>query len=265
MKKFFPTQRRTLALIAVLVPLVALFGYVALRAGPLAPVPVTVTTVASEAIAPALFGIGTVEARYTHKIGPTFAGRVKQVDVQPGEHVKAGQLLAEMDPIDLDDKTSAQGAAIKRADAGVAAVQAQIQELSVRRAFAQTQASRYDKLRAARSVSDEAAEAKRNEYQVAQASLSTARANLAAARQDLALGRRSGRAGAPAREPESGVAGRRPGEPARRRRRNDRDCGAGRGRSGRTRQRLDQRALRSAARRGVARRAASADRAAFAR
>ena len=186
MKKFFPTQRRTLALIAVLVPLVALFGYVALRAGPLAPVPVTVTTVASEAIAPALFGIGTVEARYTHKIGPTFAGRVKQVDVQPGEHVKAGQLLAEMDPIDLDDKISAQGAAIKRADAGVAAVQAQIQELSVRRAFAQTQASRYDKLRAARSVSDEAAEAKRNEYQVAQASLSTARANLAAARQDLA-------------------------------------------------------------------------------
>ncbi|MEO8250169.1 MAG: efflux RND transporter periplasmic adaptor subunit, partial [Burkholderiales bacterium] len=186
MKKFFPTQRRTLALIAVLVPLVLLFGYVALRAGPLAPVPVTVTTVASEAIAPALFGIGTVEARYTHKIGPTFAGRLRQVAVQPGEHVKAGQLLAEMDPVDLGDKISAQGAAIKRADAGVAAVQAQIQELTVRRAFAQTQASRYDKLLAARAVSDEAAEAKRNEYQVAQASLSTARANLAAAQQELA-------------------------------------------------------------------------------
>ena len=151
MKKFFPTQRRTLALIAVLVPLVLLFGYVALRAGPLAPVPVTVTTVASEAIAPALFGIGTVEARYTHKIGPTFAGRLRQVAVQPGEHVKAGQLLAEMDPVDLGDKISAQGAAIKRADAGVAAVQAQIQELTVRRAFAQTQASRYDKLLAARA------------------------------------------------------------------------------------------------------------------
>ncbi|MEO9101753.1 MAG: efflux RND transporter periplasmic adaptor subunit [Burkholderiaceae bacterium] len=186
MKNLFLTHRRTLALIAVLVPLIALFGYVALRAGPLASVPVTVTKVLSEAIAPALFGIGTVEARYTHKIGPTFAGRLRQVAVQPGEHVKAGQLLAEMDPIDLDDKISAQDATIKRADAGVDAVQAQIQELTVRRAFAQTQASRYDKLRAARAVSGEAAEAKRNEYQVAQASLSTARANLAAARQELA-------------------------------------------------------------------------------
>ena len=36
---------RTLALIAVLVPLAALFVWVALRSGPLAPVPVTVSTI----------------------------------------------------------------------------------------------------------------------------------------------------------------------------------------------------------------------------
>ena len=63
--KTLPLQRRTLALIAVIVPLMALLVYVALRSGPLAPVAVTEAKVESRAISPALFGVGTVEARYT--------------------------------------------------------------------------------------------------------------------------------------------------------------------------------------------------------
>ncbi|MBU2754026.1 hypothetical protein HFU84_13265 [Acidithiobacillus sp. CV18-2] len=51
---------RTLLLLAVLVPILILFGYVALRSGSLAPVSVTTTKVASRALQPALFGIGTV-------------------------------------------------------------------------------------------------------------------------------------------------------------------------------------------------------------
>ena len=113
--------------------LAGLVRYVALRSGPLAPVPVTVATVESSAITPALFGIGTVEARYTHKIGPTFAGRLKRVEVKPGDQVKAGQLLGEMDPVDLDDRIGAQEAALKRAEASVLAVEAQIQEASARK------------------------------------------------------------------------------------------------------------------------------------
>ena len=66
MKKFLSTHGRTLALAGVLVLLLGLLAYVALRAGPLAPVPVTLATVESREITPALFGIGTVEARYTH-------------------------------------------------------------------------------------------------------------------------------------------------------------------------------------------------------
>jgi multidrug efflux pump subunit AcrA (membrane-fusion protein) len=87
MKHFLSTHGRSLALIGVLVPLLALFVYVALRSGPLAPVPVTVAAVEAQSITPALFGIGTVEARYTHKIGPTFAGRVNQLDVIVGDLV----------------------------------------------------------------------------------------------------------------------------------------------------------------------------------
>ena len=63
--KSLPLQGRTWALLGVIVPLLALFIYVGLRSGPLAPVAVTVVDVESRAVAPALFGIGTVEARYT--------------------------------------------------------------------------------------------------------------------------------------------------------------------------------------------------------
>ena len=83
-------QRRTLALAAVVVPMLVLFVYVALRSGPLAPVAVTVATVESRPITPSLFGIGTVQARYTYRIGPTVPGRVKHLQVHVGEQVKAG-------------------------------------------------------------------------------------------------------------------------------------------------------------------------------
>ena len=92
--KRFPLQRRTLAVLAVLLPLAGLLGYVALRSGPLAPVAVTEAVAARRALQPAVFGIGTVEARHTLRIGPTVAGRVQQVNVDVGDSVRAWQLLA---------------------------------------------------------------------------------------------------------------------------------------------------------------------------
>jgi RND family efflux transporter MFP subunit len=165
--KRLPVQKSTLAVLAVLIPLLALFVYVALRSGPLAPIPATVTTVENKSIAPALFGIGTVEARYTYKIGPTFAGRVKKVEVQVGDQVKAGQMLGEMDPVDLDDRIRAQDAALKRA-------KAQLDETLARRDYARTQAERYELLLEARSTSEELVVTRRYELQVAEAGLNAA-------------------------------------------------------------------------------------------
>lgn len=175
--KRLPLQKRTLALLAVIIPLVLLFIYVALRSGPLAPVAVTVAPVESRAIAPALFGIGTVEARYTYKIGPTFAGRVKRLDVHVGDVVKAGQVLGEMDPVDLDDRVRAQDAAFKRA-------QAAVREATARQAYAQSQARRYEELFATRAVSEETVTTKRQELQIADAVLAAARQDLARTRSD---------------------------------------------------------------------------------
>jgi HlyD family secretion protein len=185
MKKLLATYGKNGGLVAVLVLLLGLLAYVALRAGPLAPVAVTVSTVKSRALTPALFGIGTVEAKTTHKIGLTFAGRVKRVEVQTGDHVTKGQLLGEMDPVDLDDKIGAQEALVKRANANVLAVEASIQDVGARRMFAETQLKRYEQLLTAHAVSEEAIETKRQELQVTRAALLAARANLEASHQEL--------------------------------------------------------------------------------
>ncbi|MGE0582030.1 MAG: efflux RND transporter periplasmic adaptor subunit [Steroidobacteraceae bacterium] len=175
--KHLPLKRRTLALLAVIVPLLALLAYVALRSGPLAPVAVTVATVDSRTITPSLFGIGIIGARYTYKIGPTFAGRVKRLDVHVGDRVKAGQILGEMDPVDLDDRVRSQVSALKRAEAA-------LREMAARQAFAQSQARRYEQLFVARSVSEEMVTTKRQELQIADAALAAAQEEVARARSD---------------------------------------------------------------------------------
>lgn len=164
-------QRRTLGLIAVIAPLLVLFIYVALRSGPLAPIAVTTDTVKARAVTPMRFGIGTVEARYTYTIGPTFAGRVKRLDVHVGDTVKAGQVLGEMDPVDLDDRVRSQEAGLKRA-------QAVLREAEARRSYARTQAHRYEQLFMVRSTSEETVTTKLQELQIADAALSAAREEL---------------------------------------------------------------------------------------
>lgn len=164
-----PLQRRTLALLAVVVPLLALFIYVVLRSGPLAPVEVTVATVQNRPVGPSLFGIGTVAARSTYKIGPTVSGRLLTLAVEVGDSVKAGQVLGEMDPVDLDERLKAQQAAVRR-------VQAAQQEVQARQQHAQVQAQRYRDLLAVRSTSEELTATRQQELQVANAALEAARA-----------------------------------------------------------------------------------------
>jgi len=173
----FPLRGRALALVAAIVPLLILFIYVGLRSGPLAPVAVTVTSVTSEAVSPALFGIGTVEARHTHKIGPIFAGRIRRLDVQVGDQVKAGQVLGEMDPVDLEDRGRSLEAAVRRAEAV-------LREAEARHAFASTQAQRYDELYVSRSVSEELRGTKRQELQIAAAARAVAQAEVVRVRSD---------------------------------------------------------------------------------
>lgn len=178
-------NRRTITLLLVLLPLLLVFGYVVTSSGPLSPIPVTVTQVKRQAIEPALFGIGTVEARYRYSIGPNMTGRVLRVEVHVGDRVTAGQLLGEMDPVDMDNKIASGDAAIKRATALLAVTEAQVKDAVARTGYAQSQAERYKRLAQQGTVSKEVAEARQQEYQVAEAGLSAARANLNAASGEL--------------------------------------------------------------------------------
>lgn len=184
MKSAGPLLRRfSLALVAL--ALLAGIAFVFLRSGPLAPVRVTVSEVERGSVSPSLFGIGTVEARRAYLIGPTVAGRVLRVLVDVGERVEPGQLLAEMDPVDLDARVASLDAAIARAASTVAASDAQRRDAQARRKVAEANAKRYEELGRQEFVSSSAVEIRVQESNSAIAATQAAEANLAGARQEL--------------------------------------------------------------------------------
>ena len=186
MKPFSELVSRRSGLLLLALLLLAAFAFLVLRSGPLAPIRVTVAAAEEGTLTPALFGIGTVEARRAYLIGPTSAGRVLKVLVDVGEVVKAGQLLAEMDPVDLDERVLALDASIARANSAIAAAEAQRQDALARSRLAVMNTRRYVDLGEKKFVSTSAVEAKQQEQASAQAVISAAEANLAGASQDMA-------------------------------------------------------------------------------
>lgn len=176
-------RRAGLAVLAA--ALVVAFAFVVLRSGPLAPIRVTVAPVEEGVVTPALFGIGTVEARRSYLIGPISSGRVLRVLADVGETVKAGQLVAEMDPVDLDERILALDASIARAGSVIAASEAQRQDALARGQLAVMNTRRYLDLGEKKFVSTSAVETKQQEQASAQAVISAAQANLAGASQDM--------------------------------------------------------------------------------
>ena len=171
-------SRRTLAIVAVLVPLAGLLGYVALRSGPLAPVAVTVVKVEDRALHPAIYGVGNVEAKQVHRIGPTSPGRLLRLNAEVGDTVKVGQLLGEMDPVDNDDRLRSQEALVRR-------TAAMLEDATSRHAHAATQVRRYDQLFAEKATSEELLAARNQDLQLATALRAAAREDQARAQSDL--------------------------------------------------------------------------------
>lgn len=176
---------RTLALGAVGLVFLAGFGWVVATQGPLAPVKVTVASAAEATLPRSLFGIATVEARRSYAIGPTVAGRVARVLVDQGDRIAEGQLLAEMDPVDLEARQAAGVAAAARAGDLARSAQAALAESTSRARLAQASAERYADLRRKNFVSQEAADAKSHEAAAGAAAREAALAALAAAREEV--------------------------------------------------------------------------------
>jgi HlyD family secretion protein len=184
MKLKIPSSKVLMLGLLALLLLVAIV-FVIRRAGPLAPVRVTVVQATEGSLTPALYGMGTVEARRSYLIGPTSAGRVLRVLVDAGDTVRAGQLLAEMDPVDMDNRLVALDASLARASSVIVAADAQTVDAAARRELAAISARRYVELGQQSFVSSGAVEAKVQEQTSAEAGARAAQANLSAARQDL--------------------------------------------------------------------------------
>ncbi|ABD71326.1 secretion protein HlyD [Rhodoferax ferrireducens T118] len=180
-----PLLLRRLALGALALALVSAIAFVSLRTGPLAPIKITVTQVHEGTLGPAIFGIGTVEARRSWMVGPTVAGRVLNVKVDVGDVVKAGQLLAEMDPIDLEQRLSALDASLARAGSAQTAAQAQLKDATARRALAAANTQRNQDLARQNFISPGALDARLQEQASADAAVQAAQANLAGSGQDM--------------------------------------------------------------------------------
>jgi hypothetical protein len=100
-------------------------AFVVMRSGPLAPTRVTVVQATEGRLTPAA-------VRHRHGRGPTQlpdradGGRPRAVGGRRrGRHGQAGQLLAEMDPVDLDERAAALDASVARAGSAMAAADAQ--------------------------------------------------------------------------------------------------------------------------------------------
>jgi len=161
-----------------------LLGWLGTNRGPLAPTKVTLAKVEQGPLVASTFGIGIVEARRSYTLGPTLASRVARVLVDQGDAVRAGQLLAELDPVDLEDRVASGQFAAQRAASAIGAAEAQLAEAGSRAQLAGASARRYAELRAQGFVSQEATDAKAHEANAAKAAADAAAAQLAVSRRD---------------------------------------------------------------------------------
>ena len=176
---------RRLALGALALAVLGGMAFVVVRSGPLAPVKVTVARVDTGRVSPAVFGLGTVEARRSWMVGPTVAGRVLRVAVDVGDTVAPGQLLAEMDPVDLDQRLAALDASLARARSAQTAAQAQVLDATARQQLSAGNLRRNEDLARQAFISPGALEGRQQELASANAALQTAQANAAGTGQDL--------------------------------------------------------------------------------
>lgn len=179
------SKLKLVLIIASVGAFVAAFFWLLTTRGPLAPVGVQTGSVVRGDVSPSVFGIGTVDARLSFSVGPVTPGRVLRVLVDQGEAVKAGQLLAEMDPVDMDLRVQAAKSAGSRSRQSVRVAEAQVKEAESRVKLAKINRDRDRALYQKGVISMQAVDASNSEAERADSALATARANVAVTRQDV--------------------------------------------------------------------------------
>lgn len=177
---------RKIKLLLGAVGLLVVFLWVVLTLGPLAPVKVTVEKVQLGNLPNSVFGIGTLQARRSYNLAPIITSRTRSVLVDQGDNVIAGQVLAEMDPVDLDEKLDGSRRVAEKTANAILVAEAQMSEAESRVKTVSATLTRYEDLRTRGFVSQEMLDAKLHEKNAAVSALTAASANLASAREEHA-------------------------------------------------------------------------------
>ena len=178
-------SRRSVFLSLGAIVFIAAFAWLLVTRGPLAAMGVETVEATRADLRPGVFGIGTVEAQHAYAVGPIQAGRVLSVRVDHGDRVEAGQLLAELDTVDLGQRAEAASSAAARSRQAAQAAQAQVAEAESRARLAQANSERYQALYRQNFVAREMADSRRHEAAAAEAALAAARANAVAAQREI--------------------------------------------------------------------------------
>lgn len=171
-------------LIALGLLVAGVFAWVVTTQGPLAAVKVTVDKVSVGVLTNAVFGVGTLEARRSYNLAPTLTSRVGRMLVDQGDQVRVGQLLAEMDAVDLNDRVTSSQQAAERSQYGIRTAEAQLAEAQSRAQTASAAHKRFAELRTGGFVSQEMLDAKLHEKNAALAAVAAASAALSSAQLD---------------------------------------------------------------------------------
>lgn len=163
-----------------------IFIWVVTSQGPLASVKVTLEKASIGTLSDGVFGVGTLEARHSFNLAPTVTSRVSRIMVDQGDYVKAGQLLVEMDAVDLNDRVASSQQAAERSQYGIRVAEAQLAEAESRVHTTSATHTRFVDLRAGGYVSQEMLDGKLHEKNAALAAVASATATLASARLDQA-------------------------------------------------------------------------------
>lgn len=178
------THRRFIYLALLGLVLVGIIALIIIK-GPLAPSSVQTVHLNRSDLTPALFGVGTVNAKRSYIVGPIRTGRLQQLLVDHGDQVSAGQLLGKMDPVDLTYRLQSAQLNIEKYEHLVEAAQARLDEARSRYMQAKHDDKRYRELVKNKQISYEAAEAKATAATTAMDQVHAAEADLEGTRHDM--------------------------------------------------------------------------------
>lgn len=173
-----------LKIILLVILLTSVLAWVILTQGPLAPVKVTTEKIQTGNLVVEVFGIGLVEARHSYDISPVMTGRIKSLLVDQGDRVRKGQIVAILDPIDLDEKLASSRLIAERSTSSIKIAEAQLVQAESQSRTISSTYKRYVELHSKGFVSQEMLDAKLNEKTTALAALDAATASLASAKRD---------------------------------------------------------------------------------